>query len=211
MVDALAEALRLPTQTRRLLWTLADRPPGPPAAAVTDVPVRSVPALERALEALDHLPALIVRRDLDVIRTNARWRGLHAGFSHQENLAAMVFLDSHAPDFYVDWHHAADAAVAHLRHGARSGGSRARELRAASSSFARRWASLAAPPVPAPTRLRVRHPALGRLDLRYDVYVGLGSSDHCLHVSFPTNPQSAALIEIVDLYAPTETQHGRNR
>lgn len=210
MVNALAEALRLPSQQRRRLWTLADHEPDPPAARVADLPVRSAPTLERALDALEHLPALIVGDDLDVIRTNARWRGLHAGFSHQENLAAMVFLDSHAPDFYLDWHHAADAAVAHLRTGSRGSGRRVRELEAASPSFARRWRRAhAAPFVPGPTRFRVRHPALGTFDLRYDVYVGLGSSDHCLHVMFPMNPQSAALVAILDLYAPADTQQVR--
>ena len=203
VLEALAAALGLSDGERRELLALAPRPAGPHSR-----PHAAPPALARALNALDHLPASILDAGLRVVSANSRWRGLHAGFTADESLADMRFLDASAPDFYPDLHHAACAVLSLLAAAAEGDGgaeavSEIRRLRAESAAFERMWAEGPAPAVQRQVRLRVRHPVLGRLNYRHDLFFGDQGGRASLHVLFPMDSQTAALTALLDLYAPS--------
>lgn len=205
VLEALAAALGLSDGERRELLALAPRQAGPHSR-----PHDAPPALARALDAFDHLPACVLDAGLRVVSANSRWRWLHAGFTAGESLADMMFLDASAPDFYPDWHHAGCAVLSLLAAAAAAedGSTETREaaleihrLRAESAAFERMWAAGPAPAVQRQVRLRVRHPVLGRLSYRHDLFFGEQGGRTSLHVLFPMDSQTAALTALLDLYA----------
>ncbi|MBC7275514.1 helix-turn-helix domain-containing protein [Nocardioides sp.] len=205
VLEALAAALGLSDGERRELLALAPRPARPHSR-----PHDALPALARALAALEHLPASVLDAGLRVVSANSRWRGLHTGFTTDESLADMMFLDTAAPDFYPDWHHASCAVLSLLAAATegeggtdtRAAASEIRRLRTESAAFERRWTADPAPAVQRQVRLRVRHPVLGRLSYRHDLLFSDQKGRTSLHVLFPMNSQTTALTALLDLYAP---------
>ena len=168
VLDALGEALALDADGRDHLFALAGlAPPGPPAARRATV----APELLVLLDTWASTPALVIDDVLDVVAANALGDALFAPFTRPLNLARMVFLDSAAPGFYVEWDVAARSTVAALRAGASPEAPRldalVTDLEEGSGSFAALWAAYDVG-VKRRDAKQFDHPGVGRLRLSFE-------------------------------------------
>jgi transcriptional regulator with XRE-family HTH domain len=103
VLEALAAALRLDDAERLHLFDLA-RPPQRPTPPP---PERVRPEIQRLLDLLERVPAMIIGRRGDVLAWNAL--GLATGVDWSErdegdrNTARFYFLDPRARELYPDW------------------------------------------------------------------------------------------------------------
>jgi hypothetical protein len=175
MIAAICRALRLSPDEAAYLHHLAGEVPGPPAGPVRDVR----PGLLHLLDRLDDTPAMVCDAKYDVLAWNAMAAALIADFSAlppgERNLIWRFFTDSRSRRRHDAAGVAAFAreSVADLRAAAARypGDARVRRLverlRAASAEFAGLWAEQDVA-VRRSARKRVRHPAVGWLDLDCD-------------------------------------------
>lgn len=112
VLDALARALDLHEDERRHLFYLVDLVPpslhGMPRPEVSR-------ELLLLMDAWPATPAMVLSDTLDVLARNQLARGLYSGFTLDDNLLRMTFLDPEGRRFYLDWQRAAEASVANLR------------------------------------------------------------------------------------------------
>ncbi|MFD0413462.1 helix-turn-helix transcriptional regulator [Streptomyces sp. NPDC127108] len=173
VLAALSGALCLDADARAHLYRLAgitsgDQPSAPSAEMVS-------PALRQLMDGYAHTPAVVLSRTLDFLAGNALCDALYAPFEAADNLARMVFADSAARQFFVDWGRVAGETVAHLRLavGFDPESPRldelVRSLTESSPDFARLWNAHA---VRAKTRddKRLLHPDVGPITLTYQVF-----------------------------------------
>ncbi|MFT4163797.1 MAG: helix-turn-helix transcriptional regulator [Microlunatus sp.] len=114
VLDAVARALRLTDVERDYLFSLAR----PTSARDRQVPVRTVrPSLRRMLDSLT-TPAVIYDVTQEIVAANTLGRALFAPLfeTGRPNLARFAFLDSRAPEFYLDWPMACSLTAATLRY-----------------------------------------------------------------------------------------------
>jgi transcriptional regulator with XRE-family HTH domain len=197
VVARLAVALDLGPAARSRLEELAE-------LAEEDVldATHGMRGIENALNAFDHVPAMVADASLAIRSSNRLWRGLHADFSFTGDLASMVFLDGLAERFFSDWRSVAVRVVRHLRRHADSPGvrTRAQELSTASREFESLWNSPTLEEVRAVTA--VMHPALGELHLRPEAFAIPSAPAHHLHVLLPepesTTTPSLLLLDLFD-------------
>jgi hypothetical protein len=75
--------------------------------------------VQRILDSLTGMPALVQNGRLDMLYANQLGRALFSGLfsdtGHQPNSARYIFLDRGATDFYMDWEKVADDIVSLLR------------------------------------------------------------------------------------------------
>lgn len=111
IIEALARGLDLGGDERDHLFRLAgyQAPVAPARESVR-------PELARLLGQWQDQAAFVLTGTLDVLAPNALARALFDGFTVQDNLARMLFLDPAARSFYADWERAAESVVATLRH-----------------------------------------------------------------------------------------------
>ena len=120
VLDALAQALRLDDTERSHLYDLARAANATPARARRR-PARPVvrPSVERIVEGMPGMPALVQNNRFDVLVANPLARALYsdifADATCGENVARFVFLSRAARRFYVDWERIAKSAVGALR------------------------------------------------------------------------------------------------
>ena len=116
VLDAVARALLLDEIERAHLFDLAKPKP---AARRSPRPQRVRPEFRRLLHSLDHLPAFILGRRLDVLACNNLALALIGDFesfpAEERNMARYMFLDAEARDRYVDWERCARDTVHVLR------------------------------------------------------------------------------------------------
>lgn len=112
ILEALARTFDLSDDERRYLYGLAGLVPqrgsGHGSAAVD-------PQLLRLMDAWPATPAMILSATLGVLARNELARALYSGFTLDDNLLRMTFLDPEGRRFYRDWNRAAEASVANLR------------------------------------------------------------------------------------------------
>lgn len=116
VLDSLADALQLAPDERDYLFTVADvAPAAPRRAARPDV----APRLRQLLDTMHDVPAMVLRRGMEVLAWNRGAAALLTDFGAlppaERNLVRLTFLD---PDFralYADWPRAARECVAFLR------------------------------------------------------------------------------------------------
>ena len=125
VLDGIARALALDPAERAYLFDLARAADGtwaaqrPERSHVERWSVR--PALQWALDAMVHAPAIVVSARMDLLAANLLGRALYsdaiaaADRSRPVNFARFAFVDRAARRFYLDWDGAADVAVAILR------------------------------------------------------------------------------------------------
>lgn len=205
VLDALARALRLDEAERGHLFDLAQAQTAPRAPRNRPVaPQRVRPVVHRLLETLDHVPAMVQGRRLDVLACNKLASALYADFDarpHRErNMARFVFLDDTAPALFADWEQAARDCVATLRlyAGRHPYDPRLTELIGAlsvhSAAFRRLWADHN---VLAHTTgvKRFHHPLVGDLALDYEVLQVAGDPEQVLvvYTPEPASPSAEAL------------------
>jgi transcriptional regulator with XRE-family HTH domain len=182
VLDAVARALQLDEAERAHLAALA-RAAGPAVRARRKAPARQVrPSVQRLLDLMSEVPAMVNNPRLDVVAANALAGALFAPVfadparpaGQPVNYARFTFLDPRAHDFWIDWERAADDSVATLRTEAgRDPYDKALtdlvgELCTRSDAFRTRWAAH-------DVRLHrtgvkhIHHPIVGDLHLSYEV------------------------------------------
>jgi transcriptional regulator with XRE-family HTH domain len=174
VLDAVARALRLDEAERAHLFTLAGT--ALPGHRRRHAPALVNPGLARALRTLEHTPALILARNMDVLAANPLARALLTDFPalpyRDRNLARYVFLDPAARSLYLDWPVVAEDIATALRMDLGDGPDDPRSadlLRDLldDADFARIWRSHDVRRLNRGVK-RYRHPEVGDLTLHYD-------------------------------------------
>jgi hypothetical protein len=151
ILDALARVLRLDDAERAHLFSLAGTATTSARTRRHSAATHIRPTMQRFLDAITRTPAWIQNDRLDILAVNPLAQALYANLLDQTqrpaNFARYLFLDAGSHDFYADWHHQADHAVALLRSAAGRNPYDERltklvgELSTRSSEFRSRWAT----------------------------------------------------------------------
>ncbi|PSL02831.1 helix-turn-helix protein [Haloactinopolyspora alba] len=177
VLDALATALQLDDAEREHLFALSRSAgqAGPRKRAAPPSTVR--PAVQQVLDAITEAPAWVRNGRHDIVATNRLGRALYAPvFAYPRrpvNATRFVYLDPAAREFFVDWERVANDAAAMLRlEAGRNPHDQALielvgELCTQSDVFRQRWASHDVQ-YHRSGQKRLRHPAVGQLDLSYE-------------------------------------------
>lgn len=210
VLEAIARALRLDEAERAYLFDLADVTPKGRRRQIP--PQRVHPSLHRAMQALSHVPAMVLGRRMDVLASNHMARALLTDFdavAHRDrNIARFVFLDPAARALYPDWAVIAEDIVYSLRldAGRNADDSRLAELigdlTMTDPDFSRWWSRH-------DVRRRVGgvkrfvHPVVGELTLNYDRLVPPDDPDQRLsyYTAEPASPSAEALRLLGDWIA----------
>lgn len=207
LLDAISRAMDLDDDERRHLFRLADLVPPPPGGRGRP---EVSPELLGLMDAWPATPAMVLSDALDVLARNELAHALYSGFTLNDNLLRMTFLDPEGRRFYVDWQRAAEAAVANFRIGA---GARpddpetaalVAELTAGSSEFDELWNRR---DVRGKTHeaKRLHHGDVGALTLGYQAFDVRGAPGQQL-VVYRAEPgsSSAQNLQLLSTIAATE-------
>ncbi|OHV35223.1 MULTISPECIES: helix-turn-helix domain-containing protein [Pseudofrankia] len=182
VLDAVARALQLDDAERAHLLDLA-RAAGPAARPRRRPATQQVrPSIQRLLDLMTEIPAIVNNARLDTVAANALGRALFApvytspvrSAGQPVNHARFTFLDPDAHDFWLDWDRAADDSVSTLRTEAgRDPHDRdlidlVGELGTRSDAFRVRWATHDVR-LHRTGRKHLHHPAVGDLHLNFEV------------------------------------------
>lgn len=184
VLDGIAEALRLSPSEREHLHLIARGEA--PVSAHLPAPIGD--SLRALLDGMPLVPAYVVDFRLDVLARNAAAAALLGdgfGSGRADNIARLMFLDPALRETQLDWTRIARETVGNLRaNHARHRDDRrllavVDELCAQSREFATWWEDRTVQDR-AHGRKRVRHPAVGELELCYDVLATREGSGQCL-------------------------------
>jgi transcriptional regulator with XRE-family HTH domain len=176
VLNAIARALQLDDVERAHLFDLARINPATPAPrSRTPIGGTVRASVQRVLDNMN-TPAVIVNARQDVIASNLMGRALFAPHfeADKPNFARFIFLDSRARDFYADWPLACRLTAAMLRFEAgrdplnRELTALIGELSTRSPQFRENWAEQDVHEHRTGRKV-YRHPALGEIDITYDV------------------------------------------
>ncbi|NRG42631.1 helix-turn-helix domain-containing protein [Rathayibacter sp. VKM Ac-2835] len=176
VLGSIARALQLTDVERAHLFDLAHEQPLLPSHR-TDAPTRTVRAsVQRVLDNM-HVPAVVYNTHQDLVASNMLGRALFAPLFDVDhpNMATFIFLDSRAPHFYEDWALACSLTAAMLRFEAGRDPLNPElttligELSTRSPQFRQNWAERDVHEHRTGRKI-YRHPAIGDLDLTYDVF-----------------------------------------
>lgn len=180
VLDSLADALHLDEAERAHLYALAEASQ-PPSTRTRQRPAakRVRPQIHQVLDAISNAPAWVRNGRHDIIAMNSLARALYSPVLESDsrrpaNTTRFVYLqETAAREFFVDYDQIAADAAAMLRLEA---GRNPRdqdlialvgELSTRSETFRHRWASQDVKFHRSGTK-RLRHPAVGRLDLDFE-------------------------------------------
>lgn len=200
VIAGLADALRLDASEREHLGNLFStrRPPAPKA------PQRVRSGLYLTLQALEHVPALVLGRRTDVLASNHLARTVLTDFEalpvRQRNLARYYLLDPEARARVGDWEQVAAETVANLRlEAGRCPGDRQLadligELTVKSPEFSRWWADHRVLSRTHGTK-RLIHPLVGELHFDYESFAVPDDPNQtlCIYNVEPASPTAGAL------------------
>ena len=221
VIEAVAVALRLSTEERDHLNRLIDafgparRQRRPPVSHDT---IR--PGIQILLDGLNHLPAFVFNRRLDIIGTNELGRALYAPILDDPvqpaNVARFMFLnEARAREFWPNWDHMASNNVALLRTEAGRNPDDPSligligQLSTRSEEFRTRWGAHDVKEHRSGIKT-LRHPVIGELTLPFeDLHVD-AAPDQLLMVYTPTpgSPEHDAIMLLASWNADgaSETQ-----
>lgn len=176
VLASLVRALRLDEAQRSYLYELAGQVP----ARSRRRPVQRVrPSVQRMLDGLGHLPALVLGRHDDILAWNAAAAALYLDFgklpARERNYVRLLFLDPVMRDLYVDWEAAGRISAARLRMETAGNLDDPRlaelvgELTVRSPEFREWWNGRIVTDLTAGTK-RYRHPLVGPLTLDCDTW-----------------------------------------
>jgi len=180
VLDALSRALELDDAERAHLRDLATAASARPPTRKRAAPQHVRTSVQTTLDAITAAPAVVNNGRGDVVAANALARALYSDMfveptQRPVNHARFVFLDPRATVFYRDWTRAADETVAMLRTEAgrdpydRALSDLVGELSTRSEEFRTRWAAHNVRQHYTGTK-RIRHPAIGDIDLTYEAF-----------------------------------------
>lgn len=199
VLDALARALRLDDVERAHLHDLADpvESRGERRADGHEAAQRADPGLLRVMDALGHLPVLLLGRRGDVLAVNPLVGAvLGTTLSAGSSFLGWLFLDPVARERIVNWEVFAQASVGALRResGRHPGDARLRrlvaEVSAADDDVARWWDDQGVRDY-ASVAKRIRHPALGDLEFGIEIVTG------------PADPEQRLVVYTVEAGSET--------
>ncbi|MER6784685.1 helix-turn-helix transcriptional regulator [Streptomyces sp. NPDC000658] len=199
VLDALARALRLDGDATRHLHRLAR-----PQFAARHVPrcqalpQRVRPMLQRLLDDLVDMPAMVMGRRMDILAWNTAAVALFGDYAAldraERNIARITFLDETSRELYADWTSCARENVAYLHLDAGRHPEDPRlasligELSMKSEDFRRWWAEHPVQDKTSGTK-RFRHPVVGDLELAYETLRAADDPDQAL-ITYAAEPGS---------------------
>jgi hypothetical protein len=206
VLDSLANALQLDDAEREHLFALA-RAAGPASnRRVRPTPTSVRPVIQQVLDAITDAPAWVRNGRHDIVAMNQLARALYAPVltsttagpsgKRPANTTRFVYLDAAARDFFIDYDRIATDAAAMLRMEAgRNPHDRelitlVGELSTQSELFRQHWASQNVK-FHRSGRKRLRHPAVGELDLNFEA------------MELPSEPRLRLNIYTADPETPT--------
>ncbi|MEV0705234.1 helix-turn-helix transcriptional regulator [Saccharopolyspora sp. NPDC050389] len=220
VLDALARTLLLDATERQYMGNLARHAAGSRNSAQPDAePVR--PTVLRLLDMVGEAPAYVLNGGNDMVAANPAGLALLAGIdqwpARRRNTTRYLFLHPAARTLFVSWRNVAQDSVADLR--ATFGDNPAdqrlaalvEELTTKSEEFPAMWARHQVQPKSAGVK-RFDHPAVGRMDLDYEVLAVRGGDQRIvIYQAEPGTPHHDAmtLLDIVSRREePHRTHHG---
>jgi transcriptional regulator with XRE-family HTH domain len=215
VLDALASALQLDEAEREHLYALARESGAGGTRRKRRTPGTVRPALEQVLDAIGGAPAWIRNGRHDVLAMNQLARALYAPVladpRRPANTARFVYLNREAAEqFFVDYDKVARDAAAMLRLEAGQNPhdedliALVGELSTRSELFRKQWASQDVR-FHRSGRKRLRHPAIGQLDLDFEAMQL--PSDPGLQLNIYTAPANTPAADGLKLLASWAASH----
>ncbi|WP_327304846.1 helix-turn-helix transcriptional regulator [Streptomyces sp. NBC_01298] len=215
VLDALARALRLDEDATRHLHRLARPKPAARQVPRRQAPPQRVrPMLQRLLDELVDVPAMVMGRRMDLLAWNTAAAALFGDYSALDgadrNIARITFLDETSRELYADWTSCARENVAYLHLDAGRHpedpqlASLIGELSMKSADFRRWWAEHPVQDKTSGTK-RFHHPVVGDLELAYETLRSTDDPDQALitYAAEPGSPSHDAL-RMLQAWATTE-------
>jgi transcriptional regulator with XRE-family HTH domain len=214
VIDGIGRALQLDEAERAHLLDLIH------TAGVTRPPRRRPatqrvrPAVQRIVDSMSGTPAFVLNGRLDILTANALGHALfspiYADPARPANNARFIFLDRHAPEFFLEWDRVASDAVALLRaeagrdHYDRELSDLIGELSTRSDEFRVRWAAHNVQ-IHTTGVKRIHHPVVGDLELPFESFpIPADPSQSLLtYTAEPGSPSQGALILLASWGATT--------
>jgi transcriptional regulator with XRE-family HTH domain len=221
VLEALSRALELDEAEQAHLYDLARAAASNPTPRKRTQPDSVRSSLQATLDAIATAPALINNGRGDMVAANDLARALFSEMfvsspRRPVNNARFVFLDPRSTAFYRDWTKAADDTVAILRTQAgqdphnRDLSDLVGELSTQSEEFRIRWAAHNVRQHFTGTK-RVRHPAVGDIELTYEVFDVSTHTDLRLVVyTTQTGSTSEDALKLLASWAATQAQIGEH-
>ncbi|ADD44222.1 helix-turn-helix domain-containing protein [Stackebrandtia nassauensis] len=209
VLDALARVLRLNEDSRAHLHSLATAPRRRSQRRAAPS-VR--PSVQRMLDSMRHVPALIVTPYMDVLAFNRLGSALYPGLAElsgrERNVIRMVFLSEAGQDLFPEWQKVTAEAVAFLRAALAPDPHHPRvtelvgELSIHSDEFRRLWARHEVAQKRGGTKT-FRHPQVGELTLEWDVFAHLDDGAMLVtYTAVPNSPDEERLMLLSSLAEP---------
>ena len=229
VLDAIARALHLDEAEHAHLHDLARAANTTPRARRRPAPKQQIrPVVQRILDGLTALPAIVLNGRLDLLAANRLAVALYSlaydDPSRPVNLARFCFLNPHATALYPHWDDAANTTVAMLRIEAgrdpydRDLSDLIGELSTRSETFRNRWAAHNVVLHRAGAK-QFHHPVVGDLSLAYEV-MELSADTGLTLTAYSPEPDSpsqdglallASWAATLDQNDPYETAHPVDR
>lgn len=225
VLDSMATALHLDEAERDHLFALA-RAAGPARARARPTPKTVRPVIQQVLDAMTDAPAWVRNGRHDIIAMNTLAKALYspvlespvAGPAGRRpaNTTRFVYLDPAARDFFVDYDAIANDAASMLRlEAGRNPHDRelialVGELSTQSELFRQRWASQDVK-FHRSGQKRLRHPAVGQLDLDFEAMDLPSEPELRLNVyTAPAGSPTADALQLLASWAATQNAAPNN-
>ena len=210
VLETLARVLRLDDDQRAYLYELAGRP----VRARASSPQIVRPQMQRLLDQLTDVPAMVQNRRFDILAWNPMAAALMVDFAtipeSERNFARLVFTHPAMRTLYADWNFVARLCVALLRMEAAENANDAKlaaliaELSARSAEFREWWGAQFVASKGDGTET-FHHPRVGVLNLQWDTLVSTADRAQELIVwtADPASPAADGLRRLKDDAART--------
>lgn len=202
VVEALARALRLPSDERAYLFDLAQQ--RPPRDADKPATTTAAPPLAQLVADLSPLPAMLMNHRYDILAWNSEVAKLLMDFDTlpppQRNSMWLCLMYPKMRDFYVDRERVVREGIAHLRAAwAAHPEDQAltdliAEFTASDEQFARLWAERDVK-VNGRGRKDMRHPDVGLLAVHFETLTPLQDTDQLLVIYRAADDESQSALD----------------
>jgi len=202
VLDAISQALQLDDVERSHLYTLARAANTTPARAARRRPANSAlrPGVQRIIDAMSTVPAMVLSTRFDVVAANSMGRALFSEMfedpENHSNTARFLFLSPSARRFYIDWQRIANGVVGalHIEAGKnpfdRELSNLVGELSTRSEAFRVLWGAQDVHVFRDGTK-RFNHPVIGELELDHES-MDLGPNSGLTIAAYTAAPGTAA-------------------